>query len=1381
MGCCPIAARVFSLTWKLGLAATLAGGARYLSGAGSKAPEPVHEFRVEKGAAYSVLASVAEPAALSAKDARATVTYMDPSGATISKALHAGDLDLLVNVRAAASGMAKVTVTPAGLPVGVKLRSLGTAQSPLGQLGTAGHSTWQSAEFMELGRPVYASADERPYVLSGANAKENFDQLAAGAHWYRFDYSGPGGKLVHFNVDVLDRDVPVDVAVFTAADGKPAEYLNGRERYETEKSTNFHGLTKFAARVIAPGSYFVRVMGNHPWYKLETSLYEPPPYKDPKLAVRAAMDYIVRRGDSWHANVPRKGAVVRRDSTALQETRLCIACHPTHFSTRAELFAMKNGYPLRAKSSLQFLTERLANNPRPIYGRPDASWARMIHAPGNVLSRVAYLTDNFERTVTGERREELYRGIAGFLEMYWPGISEPKMESNGNLPRISGFEVAMHGAMLFEDLHKRTGQAKYKGFRDQIERVIADGKAVDMIDLCWKIDALAWLGRDKYAVPIAALAKELLSHQRPDGRWPMPFGLEETQYDFRTQSVQTKKIKPLAGDEGARSSDFQTWHALYALARAGFTGDDPRVRKAVDLCLSRQTESGAWQGNPDYKNFDTPFRDTQYAIMALATLYPMSGKPAHGWSNGETAPTKFDDSSTAALVAQLDLHWDRPAAPVIARIRRYLASDQPMVRFQAAVALGRFGDGGSVEALATALGDPSKMVQRGAAWSLRQIASRRPEARAKSLAAIRAALDSPNARIRWGATRIFNQHFKYLSEEWTLGERLAKMAGADPDPAVRMAAIQAMYQWWFWDRDTGHKAAIENALIAVLNREHHPLPRRNLIEAYYNTLDDNVRYLYGSWIPRIAGKDDKAAVENGHREMVRIQATRYRDAMRGANALGREGLLRSLYTHHVREGLPAVPELAETPPPATMAGHWVNGYRFAAAYDPLTAGEARFTSIGNDSEPPVFYADSAPVMNEAFLAALADPTAANVRGAARALTFLRNLKIEAPLADRLLALLQEGPAGSRADIAALAKAQLGKTALSASRLESMVRAGDAMTLDVVASIAAGANASRLPVSAVSERLRKTPPENRAFPALAALAAASPALRKDEAVVAHVLKGLNSKRPQPQQAAAKLVLNDPAVLAMPTAKAAWEGFPVKQGPYAIGGALKAIEQIDYAKDHPALPEARRILLAGFDCPVPDIRSQALNTLRNIEPLHKDAEIVARVAALAGDAERKVRASALSFQTSQLARSGRKGIRSNDVVDYFYFKEHVEPVLTAKGSDGHACANCHANHTLLKLNEPDEFGVLTLEKSRANFSAVTAMIDVADPAASLLLNKPIAPLDDAGTGASQRFSHGGGPRWSGGAGSAEYRAILRWIQGARLDSGSPAAAGAGGGGR
>jgi len=1247
------------------------------------------------------------------------------------------------------------------------------------QIASAGHSTWQTAEPIELGRTVYASADDRPYVPKPGPAEEVFAQMMAGVHWYRLDYNGPGETLVHFNVDILDRDVPADLAIFRLDQGKPVEYTRGRERFEPEKSTNFHGMFKFAPRVLSAGTYLVRVIANHPAYQLQTESYPVPPYQDPRQAVRTAMDYIVRKGDSWHANTPRKGSVVLRTSNPLQETRLCIACHPTHFSTRSELIAVENGYPVRARSSLQFLIERLYNNPRPIYGRTDASWARMIHAPGNVLSRVAYIADKFEREIGGERREELFRGISQYLEMYWPGMTAPGHESNGNLPRISGFEVALHNALLFEDLHRRTGEAKYADLRRQIELIVAAGQPDDNLDLAWKIDALATLGPDRHQALIRSLVGEAFRRQQSDGAWAMPFEMEDIQFDFRLQKVLRRKLPALPGQDGPRASDFQTYHMIYALARAGVTLEDPRLKKAVDLCLARQTPSGAWQGRPDYKNFDTPFRDTQYAIMALATLFPgpKGRHGARGWNAGfPTPPAEFDESDPAALIAALDRHWDRPAEPVVRRIRSLLASPHVIVRYQAAVVLGRFGDTGSLETLAARLGDPSKLVVRAAAWALRQIASRRPEARGAVVAPLRAALLSAGERTRLGAVRVFNQHFKYISEEWALGGELVRLTREEPLPAIKMGAIQALYQWWYWDRDAAHKEEIEKALIAGLGREEHPWVRRNFIEAYYLVLDDNVRYLYGSWLPRLKRDEDRDAIRNAHREHVRSQAVRYRDAMLAGNLLARDGLLRALHTHHVREGLGDVSPLAAAPVPETVSGPWVNGYKWAALYDPLAAGSGALTSIGNDSEAPAFYEDSAPLMNEAFLAAIGDANGpALLLETLRTLRFLKPFTIQPALAGRILAQLERAPP----EAAQIARAVLVDAPLSdplvLPELERMVREGSAQNLEVAAALITDRKQERLPRQeglrqAVADRLARTGPEDRAFPHMAALVGAMPELRAAAPIAARAVEGIRARRPQSQQAALRLVLGDIRLLEQPGIGEIYDGYPQKLGSLTVGGALSAVGSLDLreARYRPAMPEIRRILLAGLNDPVATVRTQALNTLRNIETLHTHPEIVARVAALRRDPDPHARNSALAFESVRMMRAGSRTADAAQLLDYFYFKERVEPFLTVKGADGMACAHCHANHTVLKLSEGDEYGVVTLAQSQANYRAVLAMVDVKDPENSLLLNKPIASLDSEGAGDSQALSHGGGIRWTERKDSKEYQVVLRWIRGARLES-------------
>ena len=1429
--CCPgvrtflkalaLTAALASVVWLLmpGSAAGREGVAAYeiKAGATERTTLPV-----EKGRFYGLLVSAPDLAEFHDADT-VTVAYRGPSGQAITKSLHAGDSDFYLTLQPRASGEATVSFTGKSLRAAVRLQ-VELTEMPVEptadvHLAAAGNSTWKTAQPINPDTTVYAAADDRPYIPSVGSAQETFAQMLDGVHWYRFDYPGPGEQLLHINLDILDRDVPVDVALFTLRDGEPVEYTRGLERFETEKSTVLHGLYKFIARVIKPGTYYLRVMGNHPAYQLQTETYPVPPYDDPKQAIRTAMDYIVRKGDSWHANVPRNGYVALRTTNPVQETRLCIACHPTHFSTRSEMIAFENGYPVRARTSLQFLIERLSNNPRPLYGKTDASWARMIHAPGNVLSRLAYIVDKFDRSISGERRDELYRGIGEYLEMYWAGMKEPDDESNGNLPRISGFEVAYHSGVLFKDSHRRTGNAKYSGLRRQTEQAVLTGEPNDMLDLAWQTIALAHFGPKKHRAKIDANVEKIFSYQKKDGSWAMPFGMEIIEYDLGKKRIKRKKIPHRPGQEGPRSSEFQTYHTIYALARAGITLDDARLRKAVELCLSRQTSSGAWQGSPEYKNFDTPFRDTQYAIMALSTLYPgpnaahsnravtvreRSDYSTHlhqrtasqgtkslqssGWNVGFPAPpSDFNNQNVLATLQALDRHWDRPSDDTAAAIRDLLDSKHVLVRYQAAVALGRFADTGAIDPLARRLGDPSKIVQRAAAWALRQIASRKPEARAQSVAAIRRALRSENSRARWGAARIFNQHFKYISEDWKLGRQLVRMAWHEPVPAVQMQALQGLYQWWFWDRDVEHKKEIEIALVNGLGREAHPWVRRNFIEAYYNVMDDNVRYLYSSWIVRVKREQDREAIKRGHRANMREQAARFHKAVLEGDELRRDGMLRSLYSHVLRQGsgdlsrlaFGDISELNGAPVPETIAGPWVNGYKWFAVYDPLTTDRmGSSVRAGNDKEPPPFYEDSAPLMNEALLATLsADSPELAVR-TIRALRYLRPFSVSPAVAERLLSLTAEGPAEIREEIAQGVEELLPSASIDDPKVASQLGAllqGDAVAVRAAAAVLTSDKQSALLASrrvegALVTRLSTAGADDPVFPYLVEVLAASPSLSQDSKLIARAAGSLLGDSEDAKQAVVKLIVHRPAVLDSDDVRSVYERYVETAGPKSFARTLGLLGELDYKDDRQAaaIGEIRSLLLRGMTHPDAQVRVASLTAVRTIEPLQDAPEVLSRLRELLDDGNREVRNSALAFQASLDARAGREGFDTGQLLDYEYFKAHIQPILTAKGSDGLACVNCHANHTIFKLVEPDEYGVLAEAHIRGNYSAAIGVVNLKDPQSSLLVNKPTSRDDSAGIGDSQRFSHGGDLRWATGMNSPEYRTILRWIQGERLGS-------------
>jgi hypothetical protein len=573
---------------------------------------------------------------------------------------------------------------------------------------------------------------------------------------------------------------------------------------------------KFAPRILKEnGIYYVRVRANHPEYKLRTRLYEVPPYADPHEAVRTAVDYIMGAGDSWFANTPRRGGAFDRVSGVHQETSLCVACHASHFSQRAQLYSVANGYPLVQRQQLQFLEERFYNNPRPFYGfEPEgAVWSRVISAPANVLSRMSVLTNLFEQNISGESRPAYHERISKYLDLYYAGRDKlPPDETNGNTPLVSTFEVAWYS-------WKTTGDAR-------LPAMIAQTDTRNMVDLCYQTLALADIDRVQYADQIRKNAERILSYQRPDGQWSMRFDPAEPEVEF------------------------QTGHALWALAVAGIPAGQPQVQKAIQYLMNRQQPFGGWMDpKQSFENFKTPFRETQFAVLALSTYYPLKDR-AKGWNVDVVTSLPAEP---ARLLEQLDQVWDRPSEAVVAQIEAAAESNDALIRQAAVEAMGRLALPSSMPLLTKLLGDPSKLVQRTAAWGLRQVYANHPETGVGPLAA---ALASENARARWGAARVFAHHFATLAAHSELVDALQRLV-SDPVVSVRMQAVRGLWQAWFWNADPLVRGRIEDTLLAAMSRPQHPWVDSNLRAGLYNLADENIRYLYNNWVALLARPEDR--------------------------------------------------------------------------------------------------------------------------------------------------------------------------------------------------------------------------------------------------------------------------------------------------------------------------------------------------------------------------------------------------------------------------------------------------------------------------------------------------------------------------------------------
>jgi len=873
---------------------------------------------------YSVLYSLTSLTGLG-PDARVEVQVRQGNAVLASKTLHGGDADYYTQFHVPKAGRATVVVRSTHASGNYELYVNRWPRTGLVKSVPAGR--WQDAVKIPLGQTVFASGDDENYVPLPDTPRRTAGTRAASTDWYEFEFTFATPKLVFFQVDLMERDqIPVDVAVYRLVDGEPQEYFDGEDPVTLPHEAQALTGNKFTPRILKDrGTYYVAVQAGHPEYKLRTRIYDPPPYADPQTAVRTALDYILAAGDSWHANTPRRGSVYDRVSSVHQETSLCVACHVTHFPLRAALYAARNGYPVVQREQLQFLTERFYNNPRPFYGfeQTGAVWARVISAPANVLGRMSHLLDVYEREISGERRPNFHEGIGEYLKLYYTGRDTlPPDETNGNTPLVSRHEVAWYAWSNTHDA--RMGD------------LIASGEVENMVDLCYQTLALAEIDPQRYRDQIHGNAERILTLQRPSGQWSMRFGPEQPEVEF------------------------QTGHALWALHAAGVPASNPQVGKAIDYLLRRQQPFGGWMDPlQSFENFRTPFRETQMAVLALSAYFPAPQR-ATGW--GTVAPARLS-SAPVEVLQQLDAIWDPVTDGVRAQVQRAAASPDALIRQAAAEALGRLG--GQDAVLFELLGDPSKMVRRTAAWAVRQSYSRHP---GTSSAGLAAAVESRDDRTRWGATRVFAQHFAALARRPEFAAVLAKRV-ADPATSVRMQAVKGLWQFWYWTTDTATRELIEDTLLAAMGQPQPAWVESNLEAAVYNLGDENIRYLYNNWVALLPSAADRDQAVRGRLAVESRLATKFAAVLETAPAAHKKRLLQALTEFPLRRGDIYDPE-ADLSQLAPLA----------------------YNRIGNDIEQIAFFGESGARIARALSPLLDDSDAEMRRLASQAALLVRDVR-----------------------------------------------------------------------------------------------------------------------------------------------------------------------------------------------------------------------------------------------------------------------------------------------------------------------------------------------------------------------------------------------------
>jgi hypothetical protein len=194
------------------------------------------------------------------------------------------------------------------------------------------------------------------------------------------------------------------------------------------------------------------------------------------------------------------------------------------------------------------------------------------------------------------------------------------------------------------------------------------------------------------------------------------------------------------------------------------------------------------------------------------------------------------------------------------------------------------------------------------------------------------------------------------------------------------------------------------------------------------------------------------------------------------------------------------------------------------------------------------------------------------------------------------------------------------------------------------------------------------------------------------------------------------------------------------------------------------DAREYLKRLLIDPVPDVRLAALSTVERHALIQVEPALARRVKALEADPALAARvrqvlaaggADPASIEAdAQLGRPRRLSLST--------FRDKVNPLFYQAGEDGHSCVQCHANHTVLRIAEPDA-KQSSEDALIVNYNSALKVVNPGDPESSLILRKPRSPRGQGGADASSPtgLTHVGGPRWASAEHPA-YRAILAWLR-------------------
>jgi len=555
--------------------------------------------------------------------------------------------------------------------------------------------------------------------------------------------------------------------------------------------------------------------------------------------------------------------------------------------------------------------------------------------------------------------------------------------------------------------------------------------------------------------------------------------------------------------------------------------------------------------------------------------------------------------------------------------------------------------------------------------------------------------------------------------------------------------------------------------------------------------------------------------------------------LREGTPLGREGILTALWDFHIRHyalpalksdtvaiGLPAVlTKYITGVPDLHRPGYEYPPYREAVDFKYDVHNGFFQTRIGNDSDLIHFFKSSGPELEDALMACLtgaddamkinvlkAGSTLSEAGDARFTLAVLKLSEDSNPEVRQTVRYVYEGGQRGILNLDSFSAASLKSATASApntqlvSEVVEILQHGNADSQAVVLPLLAAIppNSAWEQQAAVQDALRsllQAKPRPANYAQVLDAASSFNSLMSEPKLQEQVLAGLHSFTPEIQRAAIQVslehFLNNPET--EPLVKTAFAnlndsalgilleeaGNPqfLKRRLGVAGGAVS--QDQDYLNRHTAALKIKQPLeysivvdtvLASLLNPDANISAAALDTLRKVKGVEQRPDFRAAMEKLQASTNPRLKLIATSVMKGKDLGEALRDVQPGSVLDFRYFVTRIEPILAKPGPDGKACVFCHASHVIFKLQPPNAQGVFSDQDSEENYKYAMRVVDITNPDKSLIVIKPTRPTDSAGNVGDYLATHNGGQRWHGNESSDEYRTILEWIRGGRVETAS-----------